>query len=190
MGNDKKKTPKTTLRKRVTASARARVSTTKRKQARSGQQEGSFLQQFYNDSVCNGLASTSNATGPLIQTQAVDSPNQEMLDLLRGLSESNKALTARMNKMEETLSNPQLSNARLQDHDCQSITTTLGHGPHQLNLRLANNIDPRAYQQPLSSTACIGACFLSFCPTIIRHYIIKRVLVKCNTQSKIRSCLI
>ena len=96
--------------------------------------------------------STSNATGPPIQTQAVDSPNQEMLDLLRGLSESNKALTARMNKMNETLSNPQLSNARLQDHDYQSITTTLGHGPHQPNLRLGNNTDPQAYQQPLHSS--------------------------------------
>ena len=152
MGNDKKKTPKTTLSKRVTASARAHVSTTKRKQARFGQQEGSFLQQLCNDSVSNSLASTSNATGPSIQTHAVDSPNQEMLDLLRGLSESNKALTARMNKMEETLSNPQLSNARLLDHDGQPITTTLGHGPHQPNLRLANNTDPRAYQQPLHSS--------------------------------------
>ena len=39
MANDKKKTPKTTVRKRVTASARAHVSATKRKQVKSTDQK-------------------------------------------------------------------------------------------------------------------------------------------------------
>ena len=67
MAHDRKKTPKTTLRKRVTASARAHVSTTRRKQTRSTPQEGSFLQQFDKDIVSNALASSNDASGPSIQ---------------------------------------------------------------------------------------------------------------------------
>ena len=143
MANDKKKTPKTTLRRKVTASARAHVSTTKRKQTRSAQQEGSFLQQLNNDTVSNGIASSSNAPGTSTQTHTVTSPNQEMLDLLRGLSESNKSLTARMDKMEENILNPPTSNIRFQDHERHSITATLGS---------TNNADYQLPQQPLHSS--------------------------------------
>ena len=117
MANDKKKTPKTTLRRRVTASARACVSTTKRKQTRSAQQEGSFLQQLNNDTVSNSIASSSYAQGLSTQSHTITSPNQEMLDLLRGLLESIKSFTARMDKMEENILNPPTSNIRFQDHE-------------------------------------------------------------------------
>ena len=60
MANDKKKTPKTTQRRRVTASVRALVSTTKRKQITSTDQEGSFLQLSSSGTVSSYIASSSN----------------------------------------------------------------------------------------------------------------------------------
>ena len=66
----------------------------------STQKEGLFLQQLSNDTVSNDIASSSNAPGLSTQTHTIISPNQEMLELLRGLSESSKSLMARMDKME------------------------------------------------------------------------------------------
>ena len=152
MANDRKKTPKTTLRKRVTASARAHVSTTRRKQTRSTPQEGSFLQQFDKDIVSNALASSNDASGSSIQPHAVPSPNQEMLDLLRGLSDSNKRLAARMDKMEETILNPPTFNTRPQDHERHSVNVALGQGLPQPNFRPSQSADCRVPQQPLHSS--------------------------------------
>ena len=152
MANDKKQTPKTILRRKVTVSARARVSTTKRKQTRSAHQEGSFLQEPNSDTVSNSIASSSNAPGTSAQTHSVTSPNQEMLELLRGLLESNKALTARMDKMEGNILNLPTSNIRSHDHERHSITATLGQGLPQPNLDSTDNTDYQLPQQPLHSS--------------------------------------
>ena len=58
--NDRKKTPKPTVRKKVTVSPRAHLSSTKRKQTRNMDQEGSFIQQLNSDTVSTDLASSSN----------------------------------------------------------------------------------------------------------------------------------
>ena len=75
MGNDKKKTPKITSRRRVTALARACVSTTKRKKATAVDQDGSFIEHLTKEFVSSVTASSFNASQQPVQANSVVSPN-------------------------------------------------------------------------------------------------------------------
>ena len=84
-----RKTPITETRKRVTASARARISTKRIRKDNTVDSSGSYLQ----DPVSTNHPQTS--------TTPPKSSTDQILALLTRLDESNKALTARMDKMEQ-----------------------------------------------------------------------------------------
>ena len=89
MPGNKKKTPITNTRKRVTASARARISTKRVRKNITEDNSGLYLQDPV--STVN-----LNQTGP-----SSNSSNDQIMALLMKLDESNKALTAHMDKMEQ-----------------------------------------------------------------------------------------
>ena len=68
-----------------------------------------------------------------------------MLELLRGLSEANKSLTARMDKMEQNILGIPSSNPKSQGYNRSSATAALGHSPTQPNTGVSDNCN---YQQP------------------------------------------
>ena len=87
-----------------------------------------------------------------------------MLELLRGLSQSNKSVTARMDKMEQNVLNASTSNTRSQGHARYSVTATLGQGlsqpntgmsdipNYQVSQQLVHSSPQRAGHQPLLPT--------------------------------------
>ena len=90
MPGNNNKTPITKTRKRVTASARARISTKKVRKESTSDNSGSYLQDPPVSTV------TLNQPAP-----STNSSNDQIMALLLKLDESNKALTARMDKMEQ-----------------------------------------------------------------------------------------
>ena len=91
MPGNSKKTPISKTRKRVTASARARISTKRVRKEVTTDNSGSYLQ----DPVVNTV--NLNQPGP----STSGSSNEQIMALLLKLDESNKALMARMDKTEQ-----------------------------------------------------------------------------------------
>ena len=115
MPGNNKKTPVTNTRKRVTASARARISTKKVRKESTSDNSGSYLQ--------DPPVSTLNQPAP-----STNSSNDQIMALLLKLDESNKALTARMDKMEQR---PSLNSTpvipRSHNIEYQALNNHLGH---------------------------------------------------------------
>ena len=95
MPGNSKKTPISNTRKRVTASARARVSTKKVKRNVIHNSDGSYLQDQPHKAV--STVTSSNSTSPVAS-------NDNIVALLQQLNDSNKALTDRIDKIEEKVS--------------------------------------------------------------------------------------
>ena len=119
MPGKNKKTPISTTRKRVTASARARISTKKVRKNFSEDNSGSYLQDPVSTVHLNQPGPSSNSS------------NDQILSLLMKLDESNKALTARMDKMEQR---PSLDSTpvipRSQGLDHQALNNVMGQNHH------------------------------------------------------------
>ena len=118
-------------RKRVTASARARVSVKKAKKG-SLQLDGSYLEK----ATSKRTVSTSSSVEPVTDT-STPSQNDAIMTMLNEIKESNTALAKRMDKVERianrdaTPLNPRSHAANFPSHSSQM-------GSPQLN----NNMDP------------------------------------------------
>ena len=88
-----KKTPVTNIKKRTTASARARIST-KRMKKSVPNSDGSYIQEQPGTNVSTVKQHQSAPT-------SVNTHNEAILTLLQRLDESNKALRTRMDRMEQ-----------------------------------------------------------------------------------------
>ena len=144
MPGNKKKTPITTTRKRVTASARARISTKKVRREATSDHSGSYLQDPPVSTV------PLNQPGP-----SGNSSNDRIMALLLKLDESNKVLTARIDKMEQR---PSLNSTpvipRSHNIEPQALNIQGGHNqipaPHTQAVRFQeagrdNGLNPRHF---------------------------------------------
>ena len=125
MPGNNKKTPITNTRKRVTASARARISTKKVRKQSTADNSGSYLQD------------PPVSTVTLNQPAPTNSSNDQIMALLMKLDESNKVLTARMDKMEQK---PSLNSTPV-------IPRSHNIEPQTLNNHLGNNNFPALHTQ-------------------------------------------
>ena len=95
MPGNNKKSPISNTRKRVTASARARVSTKKVKTNVNHNSDGSYLQEQPHKAVSTVAIGSSTSTV---------ASNENIVALLQQLNDSNKMLTDRIDKIEQKVS--------------------------------------------------------------------------------------
>ena len=164
MPGNNKKTPITNTRKRVTASARARISTKKVRKESTSDNSGSYLQDPPVSTV------TLNQPAP-----STNSSNDQIMALLLKLDESNKALMAWMDNMEQRPSlnstpviprshniEPQALNNHLSHNNLPTLHTQavrfqdpgLGSDLNQKHHTINQGVDPLTYHtmtgQPLA----------------------------------------
>ena len=127
-----KKTPVTNIKKRTTASARAKIST-KRVKKSVPNSDGSYIQDQPHTNV-----STSDQCQP--DPTSASAHNEAILSLLHRLDESNRALTTRMDRMEQRSFNSTPVTPRAHSHVRQPATTL----PHTASERAPTGLDPPA----------------------------------------------
>ena len=127
-----KKTPVTNIKKRTTASARSKIST-KRVKKSVPNSDGSYIQDQPHTNV-----STSDQCQP--DPTSASAHNEAILSLLHRLDESNRALTTRMDRMEQRSFNSTPVTPRAHSHVRQPATTL----PHTASERAPTGLDPPA----------------------------------------------
>ena len=116
MSSTKKKTPVTNARKKVTASAHARISVTRTKNSESDI-NGSYIQSGASKVVSN--VQLSHPTQP-------DPMNQAILSMLQNMEASNKLLADRLDKVEQ---NRSFTSTPLNHQSHATVTQHHGYPP-------------------------------------------------------------
>ena len=116
---ENKETPVTNIQKRTTASARARIST-KRMKKSVPNSDHSYIQEQPDTNVSTVKQHQSAPT-------SVNTHKKAILTLLQRLDESNKALTTRMDRMEQRSFNSTPVVPQSHSHDLQHATTIPPH---------------------------------------------------------------
>ena len=124
MPGNNKKTPLSNTRKRVMASARARVSTKKVKRNVNHNSDGSYLQEQPHEVV--STVATGSSTSSVVS-------NENIVALLQQLNDSNKTLTDRIDEIEQKVSKS--PTALLPRSHCDAV-------PHHTNPTLPQPLAP------------------------------------------------
>ena len=123
-----KKTPLKGGRKKVTASARARISTRKIRKSVNGNTQGSYLEEPEQTVV-----STTTSSHPISSASSGQEPTSVIISMLQQLSESNQSLIQRVDRIEQRNASDHVSinqTSQSSEHPLQ------GHGPLASTSRL------------------------------------------------------